>query len=116
MFYKFIFIGLVNALFGYGCYCFFLATRMHYSLALLLSTIFGVLFNFKTIGRYVFNSQSNRLIYKFGLAYIILYFINVIGIGYISSYGYSNQISALVMLFPISLLSFVLNKKMIFQL
>lgn len=54
----FLLVGVMNAAFGYGCFAAFLYLGLHYSLALLLATILGVLFNFKSIGALVFGSKK----------------------------------------------------------
>ena len=58
-FIRFIFIGVINTIFGYGIYLIFLFAGLNFALAVLLSTILGVIFNFFTTGRFVFNSTNN---------------------------------------------------------
>ena len=48
---RFLLVGVMNAVFGYGCFAGFLYLGLHYSMALLLATILGVLFNL--YGRFV---------------------------------------------------------------
>lgn len=77
-FIKFVIVGILNTAFGIAIYGLFLFTGLNISLSLLLATILGVLFNFKTIGFLVFKSKDNRLIFKFSACYIIIYFINLV--------------------------------------
>lgn len=114
-FIKFIVVGVLNTLFGYSCYWIFLKIGVHYSLAVLFSTLLGVVFNFKTVGRFVFESESSNLIYRFISVYTILYFLNVGSIGLICSLGFSNEIAGALMLIPMAILGFYLNKKMVFE-
>ena len=79
-FVKFLFVGMMNTLFGYGLFALFLYMGFHYTLSLLFATVLGVLFNFKTIGTLVFSSHDNRLIFRFIATYTVIYFINVLGI------------------------------------
>ena len=77
MFIRFVLVGIINTLFGVGLYCLFIYCGISYQNAVLLSTILGVLFNFKTIGVLVFRNTKNRLIFKFIAAYVIVYFVNI---------------------------------------
>ena len=48
-FMKFIFIGGINTLFGYGVYLFFLFFGLNFAIAALVSTILGIIFNFSNL-------------------------------------------------------------------
>ena len=76
-FMKFIFIGGINTLFGYGVYLFFLFFGLNFAIAALVSTILGIIFNFFTTGRFVFNSKNNSLFFRFILVYVLIYFFTV---------------------------------------
>ena len=65
LFIKFLAVGVLNTLFGYGIFALLLFIGLHYAVASILATICGVLFNFKTTGTLVFNNNDNRLIFKF---------------------------------------------------
>lgn len=76
-FIRFIFVGVLNTLFGYGVYCLMILLGCSYIWATLVSQVLGVLFNFITTGNLVFEKNDKRLIFKFILSYIITYFINI---------------------------------------
>ncbi|WP_084442217.1 GtrA family protein [Termitidicoccus mucosus] len=54
---KFLLVGVLNTLVGYGLFCFFVFTGLHYSFAVLIATILGVLFNFQSTRKLVFNDR-----------------------------------------------------------
>ena len=56
---NFIIVGIFNTLFGYAAYALFIFFGFNYIVAVLLATILGILFNFKTIGKFVFKSSGN---------------------------------------------------------
>ena len=114
-FIRFLFIGGVNTLFGYGVFSLLLFLGLHYSLAALLSTILGILFNFKTTGVIVFNSRNNSLIFKFFGVYGVVYVLNVLGLYLFSLVGISAYISGAILILPMACVSFVLNKKFVFK-
>ena len=113
---KFLFVGIINTIVGYSLFAFFIFLNMHYSLAVLCSTILGVLFNFKTIGKLVFDSHDNRLIFRFVAVYIIIYGLNISFLWLFKYFVFANMyINGVVLLAPLAVVSFVLNKKFVFR-
>lgn len=76
-FIRFLFVGILNTLFGYGVYCLMILIGCSYIWATLISQILGVLFNFITTGNLVFENNDKRLIFRFIISYVITYFINI---------------------------------------
>ena len=114
-FIRFIFIGIVNTIFGYGVYFLLIKLGLHFSLAVLISTSLGILFNFKTLGKFVFKESSNSHIFKFTAVYSLIYILNVFGIKFLNSIGFSFEWSGFIMLLPMATLGFILNKSLVFK-
>jgi len=76
--FKYLLVGGLNTAFGYCIFAVFLFLGFHYSLAVLVSTILGALFNFQSYGRLVFNDHSVSLLSRFIFIYIIIYFANIL--------------------------------------
>jgi len=112
---NFILIGIVNTIFGYALYALFIYLGLNYILSVLFSTILGILFNFKTIGKFVFSSNNNKLIIKFFFVYVIVFLINILAITYLKELGLNDYISGFIALIPASVISFVLNKYLVFK-
>lgn len=112
---KFICVGFVNTVFGYAVYLIFLMVGLNFALAALLSTIFGIIFNFFTTGRLVFGSRENSLFPKFLLVYFILYAFTVAGLSALNIWGISYEIGGAIMILPNALLAFILNKRLVFN-
>lgn len=112
---KFLLVGVLNSLFGYGCFALFLYLGLHYSAALLLATVLGVLFNFKSTGALVFGSRNNRLIFRFAGSYFVIYTINVIGIKIFTAVGIEAYIAGAILLLPMATLAFMINKWFVFN-
>lgn len=112
---RFLLVGLMNAAFGYGCFAGFLYLGLHYSMALLLATILGVLFNFKSTGALVFGSKNNRLIFRFVLGYTVVYGANVAGIAALKLLSVNPYIAGIALIVPMALLSFVINNRYVFN-
>ena len=51
---KYLFVGILNTVFGYSLFALLIFINLHYTLASLLATIAGVLFNFKTMALRIF--------------------------------------------------------------
>jgi putative flippase GtrA len=114
-FFRFLVVGGLNALFGYSCYALLLYVGLDYPEALLLATILGVLFNFKTTGALVFKSHDNRLIFRFLLTYGIVYTVNILSIKIFGSMGVNAYYSGAILIFPMAVLAYILNRRFVFN-
>ena len=114
-FVRFLMIGAVNTAFGYSIFALFIFFGLHYALASLLATILGVLFNFKTTGRWVFNNRQNSLLGKFFLVYAVVYGCNVGLLKILDEFSISMYVAGAVVLLPMAVLSYVLNKRFVFE-
>src|SRR4051812_1092370 len=76
-FVRFLLVGMVNTAFGYGVFAVLLLAGLPSALALLLATVIGVVFNFFTTGRMVFESNDRRRLPRFVLAYVVTYSANL---------------------------------------
>jgi putative flippase GtrA len=112
---KFLGVGLVNTIFGYSVYLICLSIGINFALAALISTVLGIVFNFFTTSRLVFNSKENSLFFRFLLVYCILYAVTVIGLSVLHLWDVSYEIGGAVMILPNALLAFILNKTLVFS-
>ena len=113
---SFLLVGVLNTIVGYSLFVLFIYLGLYYPLAVLFSTILGVLFNFKTIGRLVFASSDNSLIFRFALVYVITYFLNIFFLWLFKRLGFDNMyINGFVLLIPLAAVSFLLNKFFVFR-
>ena len=114
-FVRFLIVGGINTAFGYGVFALLIFLKFHYAIAVLLGTILGVLFNFQTTGRLVFDSKGNRLIFKFIGVYVIIYVINTLALGVFNFFKVNMYLAGAVMLLPMAMVAFVLNKNLVFK-
>ena len=115
LFIKFVLVGILNTLFGYGCYALLLFLGIHYSLAVVISTICAILFNFKTSGTLVFNNRDNRLIFKFVSVYILTMVLNIIGLRIANVFGLNLYYAGFVLTIIMAFISFFLQKYYVFK-
>lgn len=76
---KFLVVGLLNTVVGYGIYGILVLLQIPYLAALLMATIMGVIFNYFSTGKLVFKSSGGRIVFaKFIAAYSMVYGINAV--------------------------------------
>lgn len=112
---KFLAVGVLNTLFGYSIYALFTYIGLGYILALSLATVVGVLFNFHTIGRLVFQSRDKRLVGKFFGVYAVTFCINLALIKVLLAFGLNAYSAGAIALVPTTIISFLLNKFFVFK-
>ncbi len=114
-FYRFLFFGLINTAFGYGVYALLVYIGLSYVIANFAALVLGVLFSFKTQGRFVFLNQDNRLLWRFVLAWGGIYLVTIGFIGRVVAMGL-DPYTAGAMALPLSTcLSFVFQKYFVFK-
>ena len=114
--FRFFVIGAVNTLFSYLIYAGAILIGMHYTLATLISTVLGIIFNFFTTGKVVFRSLEGRRFFLFVLVYAVTYVVNILLLRLLVDVIHINKLiaGALVTL-PVALLSYYLNARWTFR-
>ncbi len=114
-FIKFIFVGMLNTLFGYLIFALFLFTGIHYSISVVLATVIGILFNFKTTGIIVFKSHDNGLLFKFILNYCITMLISIVLLYIAERLNLNLYIASFAVTVCMAVLSFCILKYYVFK-
>lgn len=112
---RFLFTGALNTLVGYALYAFFLVCGFNYSISLGLATGIGVFFSFKTIGAIVFRAADNSLFLKFLAVYVCTFIANLFFIGTLIEQGFSAFLAGIIVIIPLAVVSFLLNKYLVFR-
>lgn len=74
---KFLSAGILNTVFGYSVYAVLLFIKVPYLVALFVATVAGVIFNYISFGRMVFNGHGGWFVFgKFVIAYALIYGAN----------------------------------------
>ena len=111
LFYKYLLIGGVNTVFGYCVFAFLLFFGIHYSLAVLVATILGILFNFQTYGRFVFKNHSWNLLGRFVFVYTIIYLVYITLLLVFDLFVSNLYISGAMTTPVIAYLGYILNRR-----
>ncbi len=112
---KFLFVGLLNTSFSYTIYYLLCQTSLFPSVALALSTVVGIIFNYFSTGRLVFDNRGFRYFLKFILVYIGVYFFNLLALRSLIVSGVSPELSQALLLPAVALLTFSLMRKFVFK-
>lgn len=113
---KFVVVGVVNTIFYYTLYAIFIYMGFEYYLAVILATVLGILFSFKTFSKLVFNNSDNKLIFKFILVYGFNIVLNICIIKvYVYLYNDNLYIAGLIATMLVAINSFIFNKFYVFR-
>jgi putative flippase GtrA len=114
-FIRFLFVGLINTLFSLTIYWILIYFGLHYSLAVFISNMLGVLFNFKTTGKLVFENSSNKLLFKFFAVYLFTYGLSVGSLKLLFLVHVDKYLAAALIALPMAGVSFLLMKAFVFK-
>ena len=112
----FLVMGGINTLFYFSLYSFLIYIGVFYAAAVVIGTVCGVLFNFQTFGRVVFKNFQLRLLMPFVGVYTVVCAANIAGLKLLELIGLENKyIAGAVLVLPVALLGYVLNKTFVFS-
>jgi putative flippase GtrA len=114
-FVRFLLVGGLNTVFGYTVFAISILIGIPYPLAALVSTVLGVLFNFKSYGTLVFGSHDNRLILRFFAVYGICYFVGLLPLAWAKAQGVPILLVAAICALPMAALAFTLQRALVFR-
>ena len=113
---RYIIVGGVNTSIGYGLYWSFLQLDFNFAVAAFFSTVLGIIFNFFTIGNFVFKSKiDTNIFYKFVLSYGFRYLLSIGGIAFFHFFGMSYEIAGAVTILLNAIIGFFLHKNIVFK-
>lgn len=112
---RFGFSGVLNTVFGYTLFLFLLKCGAPAGAALVVGTLVGIVFNFQTSRRLVFQSDENGLLLRFALVYLVLLGINYAGLVALRWSGLADWAGQGVLVVPMALLSFAIQRTVVFR-
>jgi len=113
--FSYILVGILNTFFGYSIYALLIFSGLSYIYSILISTIAGIIFNFKTISKFVFGSSDNSLIKKFILVYVFGLIMNIFLIKLFNFFNLNFYIAGFLSIIAVAVISFVLMKFFVFK-
>jgi putative flippase GtrA len=111
---RFIAAGVLNTLFGWLIYSTTILLGAQPWFALIIGIVFGIAFNFVTLGGYVFRNLVKEKIPKFVAAYACIYLINLVLLRLLKPWVESAIWGQLILSLPIAVVSYLLQSKFVF--
>ena len=108
-FVKFLLVGVLNTAFGFLAYAFFLRIAgLSWQWSLALSYVIGVLWNFGTHGKIVFQTEGLGRLPLYILAYASLFLLNKMALRAAIGMGMSDLWAQALLVLPMAMVAFVL--------
>ena len=115
LFFKFIIVGIINTMVFYLLYSIFVFIFNNYIIAIIFANVIGILFSFKTFGKYVFNNEDKKLLFKFLIVYCWNVVLSILLIKLSTIFISENlYFSGILPIIIVAINSFFLNKYYIF--
>ncbi len=112
---RFVIVGLINTAFSYLIYAGLLYLGLNFALANLGAVILGILFSFRTQGRFVFNNTDRNLLGRFFVAWIVVYLVAISIIGTLGLYDIDPYTAGALALPASAIASFFIQKYFVFR-
>jgi putative flippase GtrA len=114
-FLRFLFVAGINTVFGYSFFAALVLLGIHYPLAAAIGTVAGILFNFQTTRRLVFESHDLSLIFRFFAVYGITYVVGISILRWAELRGIPVLLTSAVLAIPMGFFSYTLQKLLVFR-
>ncbi|WP_341712395.1 GtrA family protein [Erythrobacter sp.] len=106
--------GIVNTLFGYGCFAALVWLSFDIFTAQILSHIFGTIFNYFTYSRYSFSDEEGSA-FRFILSYVANYLISLVILYGLTQFISSAYFAGLLTILVVSVVNFFVLKRFVFR-
>jgi putative flippase GtrA len=114
-FLRFLVVGGINTVFGYGVFAALILLGVWYPVAGLVSTVLGVLFNFVTTGTFVFGNRDRSLVLRFSLIYGIGYIVGMAALRLTNALEIPILVASAALILPMAAFSFTLQRLLVFS-
>ncbi len=111
---KFVAVGVINTAWGYGIFAFLIYIDLHFAVASLLSMILGILFNYFTSGKLVFDNSSSKAFLRYWIMYGGMYCWGIFWLWLLLRLGYDAYTAGALMIAPNALISFFVQRRYVF--
>lgn len=111
---RFLIVGTANTVLSYSIYAAGIAIGLPFQVASLLALVIGIGVSFLTQGRLVFVSRLQGRFFVFAGLWAVLYFATITLIGALNWAGLDYYLAGFVVAVPITAISFVLQKQVVF--
>ena len=113
-FLRFLVAGGVNTLFGFAAYSAGIVAGAPVWIALMVSQVAGILFNFFSTGRYVFRDRTFSRLPRFVFCYLLAYGVNLQLIEWVLQWRADRILAQAVLVLPMAIFSYLLMARIAF--
>lgn len=114
-FLRFLLVGAVNTVFGYSIFAIIYMVSNNHNISAVVATAGGVLFNYFSTGKFVFNNRGYAAFLPFILVYIVALILNIIVLNGLIYFGLNAFISQALSLPVLVITSYFLNSRIAFR-
>ena len=111
---RFILVGILNTVFGYGVYAAGVLSDLDHRSALAISSVLGIIFSFITSGWLVFKSPTKSAFIRYIMMYGGLYVLNVLLLDGVIAMGVGKLVGQCFALPFVVSCSFIISKFWVF--
>lgn len=111
---RFALVGGLNTLFSYAVYAVLLYLGLPFAVANFGAMALGILFSFRTQGALVFRNRDRKLLLRFACCWVLIYLFNIGLIAVLVRAGLNAYTAGALALLPVTLLSYVVQKLLVF--
>lgn len=111
---RFLAVGGLNTLVGYGLFALFTWLGLPYPLAIGLATALGIGFNFQSTGRLVFGGAPVGRLGRFIGAYALTYLLNVAAVAALLHLGLNVYLANAAVILPLAVIAYMLQRTFVF--
>jgi putative flippase GtrA len=112
---RFVLVGVVNTAFGYSIFLLVYAATGNHHIAIAVALTAGVIFSFHSNRRIVFAEAGYRFFAAFVVSYAVIYAVNIMSVDILIAAGLSANLSQLITLPAIVVISFLANAHLVFR-
>jgi putative flippase GtrA len=112
---RFIVVGALNTAFGYTLFAVLYLLLHAHRVAATLAFAGGVLFNYFSTGRLVFDSSNFRALVPFILGYLVILGLNLLLLEVLVGWGVNALAAQALSLPPLVVASYLINSRLVFR-
>ena len=111
----FLLVGMLNTVVGYGLFAGLLLATQSHRIALVIATVLGVLFNFFSTGRIVFDNRSGKALLPFIFGYAVTLGVNFALLEVLVRMGINPLLAQAACLPVVVVLGYWINSRIVFK-
>jgi len=114
---RFLIIGVINTVFSYLVFAVLFYFIQQKEVTVTLSFLIAILFNYQRISKYVFSESNEKKFITFLFVYLVVYILNLVHLWItVDIFHFNVYYAQILTLLYLPLISFYLNKKLVYKL